>query len=199
MQNYKEQFRGKKITIMGLGILGRGLGYTKFLAECGADLTVTDLKTKKELVTSVKVLSKYKGIKFVLGKHRLEDFRNRDMIIKAAGVPLDSIFIKEAKKNKIPVEMDVSHFAKCAPEVMIVGVTGTRGKSMTTALIYEILSAFAKASAGQGKPINKFWANKPRVFLGGNVRGVATLPLLEKVKAGDILVCELDSWQLQGF
>jgi UDP-N-acetylmuramoylalanine--D-glutamate ligase len=199
MQNYKEQFRGKKITIMGLGILGRGLGYTKFLAECGADLTVTDLKTKKELVTSVKVLSKYKGIKFVLGKHRLEDFRNRDMIIKAAGVPLDSIFIKEAKKNKIPVEMDVSLFAKCAPEVMIVGVTGTRGKSMTTALIYEILSAFAKASAGQGKPINKFWANKPRVFLGGNVRGVATLPLLEKVKAGDILVCELDSWQLQGF
>ena len=42
MQNYKEQFKGKKITIMGLGILGRGLGYTKFLAECGADLIVTD-------------------------------------------------------------------------------------------------------------------------------------------------------------
>jgi len=197
--NYKQQFKEKKITIMGLGILGRGLGYTKFLAECGADLIVTDLKTKEQLTTSVKALSKYKNIKFVLGEHRLEDFKDRDMIIKSAGVPFDSIYIKEAKKNKIPVEMDVSLFAKCAPEVMIIGVTGTRGKSMTTTLIYEILSAYAKASARQGKQVNDIWKRKPSVYVGGNLRGVATLPLLKKVKSGDILVCELDSWQLQGF
>ncbi|MFA6301439.1 MAG: UDP-N-acetylmuramoyl-L-alanine--D-glutamate ligase [Candidatus Paceibacterota bacterium] len=195
MKDYRDFFRGKRITVMGLGLLGRGLGYTKFLAECGADLTVTDLKTKEQLKTSIKALSKYKnlegkqashgaGIKFVLGEHRLKDFKRRDMIIKAAGVPLDSIYIKEARKNKIPVEMDVSLFAKLAPGVMIVGVTGTRGKSMTTALIYEILSNNLKDR---------------KVYLGGNVRGVATLPLLEKAKAGDILVCELDSWQLQGF
>ncbi len=186
MQNYKQQFKGKKITIMGLGILGRGLGYTKFLAECGADLIVTDLKSKEQLTTSVKALSKYKGIKFVLGQHRLEDFRSRDMIIKAAGVPLDSIYIKEAIKNNIPIEMDVSLFAKCAPQVMLIGVTGTRGKSMTTALIYEILKA------------NENFINR-NVYIGGNVRGVATLPLLKKVREGDILVCELDSWQMQGF
>ena len=48
MKDYKKKFKGKKITIMGLGILGRGLGYTKFLAECGADLIVTDLKTKEQ-------------------------------------------------------------------------------------------------------------------------------------------------------
>lgn len=169
---------------MGLGLLGRGLGYTKFLAENGADLIVTDLKSEKQLATSVQALKKFKGIKFVLGKHRLEDFKGKDMIIKAAGVPLDSVYIKEAKKNKISVEMDVSLFAKLAPEVILVGITGTRGKSMTTALIYEILSKNLK-----GK----------KVYLGGNVRGVATLPLLKKVKSGDILVCELDSWQLQGF
>ncbi|MEY2671833.1 MAG: hypothetical protein RL687_250, partial [Candidatus Parcubacteria bacterium] len=40
MKNYKNLFKGKKITIMGLGLLGRGLGYTKFLAQCGADLIV---------------------------------------------------------------------------------------------------------------------------------------------------------------
>jgi len=195
MQNYIEKFKGKKITVMGLGILGRGLGYTKFLAECGADLISTDLKNKEQLATSLKALDKFPNIKFVLGEHRLEDFRDRDMIIKAAGVPLDSIYIEEAKKNNIPVEMDVSLFTKCAPEVMIIGVTGTRGKSMTTALIYEILSknlfSFAKDLDGRGK-IRK-------VYIGGNVRGVATLPLLKKVKKGDILVCELDSWQLQGF
>ena len=195
MQNYKKQFKNKKITIMGLGILGRGLGYTKFLAELGADLTVTDLKTKEQLATSIKALKKFKNIKFVLGEHRLEDFRDKDMVIKAAGVPFDSIYIKEARKNKIPVEMDVSLFAKCAPEVMIVGVTGTRGKSMTTAIIYEILKQNEKFLGKKGSPIGL----RPRVYIGGNVRGVATLPLLEKVKAGDILVCELDSWQLQGF
>ncbi len=186
MQNYKQQFKGKKITVMGLGILGRGLGYTKFLAECGADLIVTDLKTREQLATSVKKLENFKNIKFVLGEHRLEDFKGRDMVVKAAGVPLDSIYINEAKKNGIPVEMDVSLFAKSAPGVMIIGVTGTRGKSMTTTLIYEIL-----------KTNERFL--KRSVYPGGNLRGVATLPLLKKVKEGDILVCELDSWQLQGF
>ncbi len=184
MVDYKEFFKGKKITVMGLGLLGRGVGYTKFLAEGGSNLIVTDLKPSTALRSSLKKLRNYKNIKYVLGKHRLVDFRNRDMVIKAAGVPLDSVYIKEARKNKIPVEMDVSLFAKLAPEVMVIGVTGTRGKSMTTALIYEILS--------------KNLENR-KVYLGGNMRGIATLPLLEKVKKDNILVCELDSWQLQGF
>jgi len=184
MRNYQKEFKGKKITILGLGVLGRGLGYTKFLAELGADLIVTDLKTKEQLATSVKALSKFKNIKFVLGEQRIEDFKDRDMIIKNPAIPPDSIYIKEARKNNIPIEMDVSLFTKCAPEVMIVGITGTRGKSMTTALIYDILSKNIKDK---------------KIYLGGNVRGVATLPLLKKVKPGDILVCELDSWQLQGF
>lgn len=184
MKNYKQQFKGKRITIMGLGLLGRGLGYTKFLAECGADLVVTDLKNEEQLASSLKQLSKFKGIKFVLGEHRLEDFKNRDMVIKAGGVPLDSIYIKEAKKNKIPIEMDVSLFIKSSPKIKVVGITGTRGKSMTTAIIYHILKDNIK---------------NHEVYLGGNMRGVSTLPLLKKIKEGDILVCELDSWQLQGF
>lgn len=194
MTDYNTYFKGKKITIMGLGVLGRGLGYTKFLAECGAELIVTDMKTKKELASSVKQLEKYSknpegkstsngaGITWVLGEHRMQDFKGVDMVIKNPGIPADSIYIKEAKKNKIPVEMDASLFAKLAPEVTLVGVTGTRGKSMTTMLIYEILKS-----------------SKKRVFLGGNIRGIATLPLLAKVKKGDLVVMELDSWQCAGF
>ncbi len=222
MKDYKQFFRGKKITVMGIGLLGRGLGYTKFLAECGADLIVTDLKPSTALRSSLDKLRDYTHstelrtgkIKFVLGEHRLEDFRGRDMIVKAAGVPLDSPYIAEAKKNNIPIEMDVSLFAKCAPEVMIIGVTGTRGKSMTTTLIYEILKANEKfLNSPSSKALR---TKKPSIFLGGNLRGLATLPLLKKVassathrkggvkaglpaQAGDILVCELDSWQLQGF
>src|SRR3989338_4526687 len=180
MSDFRQFFKNKKITIMGLGLLGRGLGYAKFLAECETDLIVTDLKSSTALRPSLNKLRTYKNIKFVLGGHRLEDFRGKDMVIKNPGVPSDSIYVKEAKKNNIPVEMDVSLFAKCAPEVMLVGITGTRGKSMVTALIYEIL-----------KQNEKFL--KRKIYIGGNVRGVATLPLLEKVQtglpaqAGDIL------------
>ncbi|MEI6581223.1 MAG: UDP-N-acetylmuramoyl-L-alanine--D-glutamate ligase [bacterium] len=181
MQNLKEQFKGKKITVMGLGLLGRGVGDTAYLAECGADLIVTDLKSKEQLASSLKILKKFPNIKFVLGEHRLEDFQNRDMVLKAAGVPLDSIYIKEARENNIPVEMSASLFAKIAG-IKIVGITGTRGKSTVTHLIAQILKLAGK-----------------KILLGGNVRGVSTLQLLKKVTPKTIAVFELDSWQLQGF
>jgi len=179
----KTYFKDKKITLMGLGLLGRGLGLVKFLAQSGAQLTVTDLKTKKELKPSLSQLKKFNKIKYVLGQHRLIDFKNRDLVIKAASVPFDSKYIKEARKNKIPIEMDASLFAKLAP-VKTIGITGTRGKSTVTDIVYQILKKNYK---------------KGNVFLGGNVRGMATLPLLKKVKKQDIVVMELDSWQLQGF
>ena len=180
--NYKDFFKGKKITLMGLGILGRGVNVAKFLAECGAELTITDLKTEEQLQSSLKKLKKFSNIKYVLGKHELADFRDKVMIVKSAGVPLDSPFIAEAIKNNIPIEMDASLFAKLAKNVLIVGITGTRGKSTVTHLIYDIIKNSGK-----------------RVYIGGNVKGLATLPLLKKVKSNDIIVMELDSWQLQGF
>jgi UDP-N-acetylmuramoylalanine--D-glutamate ligase len=180
---YGEVFKGKKITMLGLGLLGRGVNVAKFLAAAGAELTITDKKSAADLTSSIKQLKKFSHIKYVLGEHRLEDFQHADMIIKAAGVPLDSPYIAEARKNNIPIEMDASLFAKLIPPgVTLVGITGTRGKSTVTHAIYHILTKARR-----------------RAFLAGNVRGVATLPLLKKVKPGDVVVLELDSWQLQGF
>ena len=68
MQNY---FKGKKITVMGLGLLGRGIGDVAFLAEQGAELIVTDLKTADELAESLKPLKQFANITYVLGEHRL--------------------------------------------------------------------------------------------------------------------------------
>ena len=191
----KDYFKNKKITVIGLGLLGRGVGDVAFLAENGAYLIVTDLKTRKQLKASLDKLKKFKNIKYVLGKHRLQDFRNRDMILKSADVKPDSIYIKEARKNKIPIEMSASLFAKLS-EATIIGVTGTRGKSTVTHMIYEILKSYQGSSlVGITDNDNK----KTQVFLGGNIRGIANLPLLKKVKKDDIVVMELDSWQLQGF
>lgn len=166
---------------MGLGVLGRGAGDALFLAECGAELIITDLKNAEQLKDSVAKFKDYPDVKFVLGEHRLEDFRDRDMILKSAGVPLDSVYIAEAKKNNIPVEMSASLFAYLSG-IPVIGVTGTRGKSTTTYMINHILT-----SAGK------------KTLLGGNVRGVSTLSLLKETKGVDYAVFELDSWQLQGF
>ncbi|MEI8130745.1 MAG: UDP-N-acetylmuramoyl-L-alanine--D-glutamate ligase [bacterium] len=183
MDTARALFKGKKITVLGLGLLGKGLGDTAFLAECGASLTVTDLKSTKELASSIAVLKKYKNIRYVLGKHEMSDFENCDMVIKAQGVPLDSEYIAHAEAHGIPVRMDDELFVSLAPKgVKIIGVTGTRGKTTTASLIFHILKKAGK-----------------RVYLGGNIRGVATLAFLKKVRAGDYVVLELSSWQLQGF
>ncbi len=193
MQDWKSYFKGKKVTVMGLGLLGRGVGDAVFLAARGAEVLVTDLKSADELAPSLHQLKKFsardgrpsggKNISYTLGRHRLEDFRGRDFILKAAGVPLDSPYINEARKEGIPIEMSASLFTALLPEgVKVVGITGTRGKSTVSHLLFHILETAKK-----------------RAHLGGNIRGVSTLALLPKVKAGDIIVLELDSWQLQGF
>ena len=138
---YEQYFKGKRITVMGLGLLGRGIQVTQFLAECGAKLTVTDLKSEKELASSVLKLRKYPNIRYVFGKHDLKDFENIDIVVKAAGVPLNSEFINHARDSGVEISMDASLFAKIAKGVRIVGVTGTRGKSMTTSAIYHLLKS----------------------------------------------------------
>src|SRR3990167_4850564 len=115
-------FNGKHITVMGLGLLGRGVGDARYLAECGAELIVTDLKTREELAESVAQLESFPNITFVLGEHRLEDFSNRNFILKAAGVPLDSAYIAEAKKHNIPVRMSADLFAEIS-NITCIGVT----------------------------------------------------------------------------
>ncbi len=176
-----QHFKGKNITVMGLGLLGRGVGDVKYLASCGANLIVTDLKSAEDLKASVDQLKEFPQIQFVLGEHRLEDFRGRDFILKAAGVPLDSVYIAEARKENIPVKMSASWFAELA-KIPVIGVTGTRGKSTTTHLLNAILTQAGK-----------------KVLLGGNVQGVSTLALLADATPEHLAIFELDSWQLQGF
>jgi len=184
MKNACEPFEGKKITLLGLGLLGRGVGDAEFLANCGAHLTVVDVKSRSELASSVARLEKFPNVELHLGEHKKEDFMSADLVIKAAGVPLDSLEIKIAKENNVPVAMSTALFAKYAMEngATIVGVTGTRGKSTVTQMIFHSLQSA-----------------KRRSHLGGNVRGVSTLAMLPEIEAGDMCVLELDSWQLQGF
>ncbi len=182
---YQKYFKDKNITVMGIGTLGRGVGDIKFLASCGAHITATDLKKEDALKKSLRQLKRFKNISYTLGRHSVQDFRNRDLILKGAGVPLENKYIETARDDAVPVHMsfglvmDILKQEKL--DVTIIGITGTKGKSTTTGLVESVLK-----TAG----IN--------YHLAGNIRGVANLPLLKKVEDGDVILAELDSWQLQG-
>lgn len=178
-----DYFEGKKVTLMGLGLLGRGIGDAEYIASSGAkEVIVTDLKTKEELKDGVATLEKFSNIKFVLGEHRLEDFSNVDLVVVAAGVPLDSIYLAEARKAGVKLFQSAALFAQLS-KIPIIGITGTRGKSTVTHMIHHVLSVTTEGT----------------VLLGGNVRGVSNLKLLNDVVEDSLCVMELDSWQLQGF
>lgn len=161
---------------MGLGLLGGGVATVKFLYSRGAKITVTDLKTKKELEPSLTQLAG-KNIKYVLGMHAREDILNNDLIIQNPSVPKNSPYLALAEKKGIPIENDASIFFRYCPDP-IIGVTGTKGKSTTVDLIRAILE-----QTGQ-KPI----------LVGHNITPV--LSRLKLVGRKRPILFELSSWRL---
>lgn len=176
----KEKYCGKRILVVGLGLQGSGIGAVKFFSELGAEVTVTDLKNKEQLKSSIDELKQY-NVRFSLGGHKVEDFINTDVILKGPGVRWDRPEIKAAQEKGIPIEMESALFAAYCP-APIVGITGTRGKSTTTSMIYEVLKLTGRT-----------------IHLAGNIPQVSTILLLEKIQPEDIVVMELSSFQLSGF
>ncbi len=162
---------------MGLGLHGGGVGTVKFLHRAGANITVTDLRPRRVLAPSLAILSRYKKIRYVLGRHRRQDILEADFIVKNPGVRPDSFYLRLASKNKIPVTSDLGIFFNYSPAT-IIGVTGTRGKSTTAFLIWKFLKT-------------KF----SRVYLGGNIRK-SVLEFLPDLRPGDMVILELSSFQL---
>lgn len=181
LKNFKQAYKNKRVLILGLGVLGRGLGDAIYFARAGAKVRVTDLKTKQQLQSSLAKLAKYKNVSYSLGANKLADIEWAEVIVKNPGVRLDAPVLLAAQKLKKTIVMDDSLFAQYFPGT-IIGITGSKGKTTTTKLIYQVLKAA-----------------KLDVHLGGNIKGLATLPLLDKVKSNSIVVLELSSWQLQGF
>ncbi len=176
----KKEFFGKKVLVVGLGLQGGGVGVAKFFAELGAKVTVTDKKTSEQLVSSINQLKSY-SITFHLGGHDLKDFLETDCIFKGPSVPWKLPEIIRAKEKSIPIKMEVSFFAKYF-KGKIIGITGTRGKSTTTNMIFNLLkqSGFS-------------------VYLAGGLPGISTINYLKTLSEKDWVVMELSSWALSGF
>lgn len=177
MINSEKDFFGKRVTVFGLGLHGGGVGTVQFLSRIGAQVTVTDIKTKEQLEPSLKKLAGLKNVKYILGQHREEDFLRADRIVISPAITWTNPYIQRAMKRGIPVDMDSSIFFSLCKNT-IIGVTGTKGKTTTATFIYSLLR-----SAG---------VNAMLVGVGQS----PVLSLLEKVQKKTVVVFELSSWRL---
>ncbi|MFA6307601.1 MAG: UDP-N-acetylmuramoyl-L-alanine--D-glutamate ligase [Patescibacteria group bacterium] len=175
-------FKGKKILVMGLGLHGGALSVVKWLLKHQAIITITDLKNKAQLQTSLKKLSKLAGassIKYTLGRHDLADFINQDLIIQNPGVPKDNQFLNQARANNIPIINEAVMFFGLYPGSAI-AVTGTRGKSTVSTLIHKIIKTTIKSNV-----------------VTGNIATTPMFDVLSKLKINSLPVIELSSWHLE--
>ena len=167
---------GKKVTLMGLGVFGGGEGAARFLGESGARLTVTDLRPAHRLQRALNGLVGL-PINYRLERHLPADFLEAELIVANPGVPRSSALLREAQQAGIPITSPMNIFL-CLCPAPVVGVTGSNGKSTTTAMLAATLR-----SSGR------------KVWLGGNIGG-SLLPELAQIGAGDSVVLELSSFQL---
>jgi len=172
--------RGSTVLVMGLGLHGGGIGAANYFTSRANHVIITDLKSEDELKESIKRLKNRDKIRFVLGGHNLSDFKNVDLIIRNPAVHLSSPYIQYALKNGVKVDTDIGIFLNEIKKITnnVIGITGTKGKSTTATLIYNILK-------------KKY----PDTLICGNI-AVSVLDVLDKVKRDSYIILELSSFQL---
>ena len=171
----------KRVTVMGLGLFGGGLGITEYWAKQGKEVLVTDLKDSKVLASSLKALKRFDNIEYILERHRESDFTNTDLLVVNPAVKPDNKFLKLAQQAGVPITTEIGIFVsehKRKYHGSILAVTGSNGKSTTTSLLGSILTAI-----------------NPDTLSGGNIGG-SLLPRLGSYPIGTPAVLELSSFQL---
>ncbi len=176
--------QGKRVTVMGLGRFGGGVGVTRWLAAQGADVLVTDLDPAEKLDGSLAQIRDLVGAGAVtlrLGEHNVSDFTGADLVVANPAVPRpwDNRFLRAATAGGAPITTEIRLLVERLPERRrVIGVTGSAGKSTTAAMIAHALGALT-----------------PGVFLGGNLGG-SMLADLGRITPRDWVVLELSSAML---
>ncbi|GAB4027423.1 MAG: UDP-N-acetylmuramoyl-L-alanine--D-glutamate ligase [Candidatus Microgenomates bacterium] len=176
----QDYLKGKHILVFGIGRQGGGLGDANYLAERGYQVKATDMQSASELGYDLSAYAP--GLELSLGGHQESDIDWADLIIKNPAVPDDHPLILRALSNGADVYTSISLFVKYAP-LKTIGITGTRGKTTTTTLIYKILEA----------------AYPGKILLGGNIPGHSALSMFAQCAGKVYAVLELSSFQLHSF
>jgi len=169
------EVRGKRVLVVGLRRSGREAA--RWLADRGAVVTVTDSRPPWAFEAEIPLLMKQR-IGLELGGHDPETFNAQDLIVVSPGVPWDMELLQAARSRKIPVVTEVE-LASRFVEGKLVGITGSNGKTTTTALLGRMLQT-------SGLP----------AFVGGNI-GVPLISAVGRTSRETFLVTELSSFQLE--
>ena len=199
------EFCNQTVTVMGLGGFGGGVGAVRFLAEAGAKVILTDLRSETELRPSLSQLDSSWPVTLRLGRHDETDFRGTDLVVVSPAVPKESPFLAVARERGIPLTSEMNLFWE-RNRGRVLAVTGSNGKSTTTAMIHAILEeSLAPRSSGpcglgdsiqiRNRPSHK-GSGYSRCWLGGNI-GISLLPEVRRIQSDDWVVLELSSFQLE--
>jgi UDP-N-acetylmuramoylalanine--D-glutamate ligase len=167
--------RDSRVVVLGLARQGTALA--RFLVQAGAEVTVSDLRNEASLADQLAELAGL-PIRYVLGKHPLSLLDQADLLCLSGGVPVDIPIVVEAQRRSIPLSNDAQLFLERCP-APVIGITGSAGKTTTTALVGEMCRA-----AGL------------RTWVGGNI-GNPLIADLDRIEPGDWVVMELSSFQLE--
>jgi UDP-N-acetylmuramoylalanine--D-glutamate ligase len=190
MTNYiekaKKLYSGKKVLILGLGVNQGGVGAAKFFSLSGCDVKVTDLKDENLLKNSLDELKKFPEITYTLGVHKKEDIDWADIVLRNPAIKPSNEFLKYAENKNKTILMDLNVFFEFVSPKQVIGVTGTKGKSTTASLIYEVLSSCHSERSEESLD----------VILAGNI-GKSVFDVLPLIQNTSYLILELSSFQLQ--
>jgi UDP-N-acetylmuramoylalanine--D-glutamate ligase len=168
-------FRGKKVTVVGLGI--EGVDLVRYLAAHGAQVTASDARPADRLAHRLKELNGV-PVRLSLGQNAVADAVSADMVFVSQGVPLDIPALRAAQEQSIPFSSMMRLFLELCPGP-VVGITGSSGKTTVTGLVGDMFAA----------------AGRPHA-VGGNI-GVGLLGLLDRLTPDTWVVAEVSHTQLE--
>ena len=169
------ELNGKRALVVGLG--KSGVASALFMKAHGARVTVSDTKSGDELRNEIPVLLDH-GITVETGGHGDRTFRGQDLIVVSPGVPIDAPPLVQARSLGEMVIGEIELAAQFLPGP-IIAITGSNGKTTTTTLTGEIMTA-------AGVP----------TLVGGNI-GTPAISLAERAKPETVVVLEISSFQLE--
>jgi UDP-N-acetylmuramoylalanine--D-glutamate ligase len=169
------ELKGKRVLVVGLG--KSGAASALFLKDHGARVTVSDTKTEAELAAEIPALLDA-GIAVETGGHGERTFREQDLIVVSPGVPVDAPTLQTARSLGSPVIGEIELAARFLRSSMV-AITGSNGKTTTTALTGEILKHAGFATE-----------------VGGNI-GTPAITLVERAVPDGFVVLEVSSFQLE--
>jgi len=171
-------WNGTRILIIGAARQGKALA--RYLTRKGADVILNDMLPADKLAGIESEMNKI-GVKCVFGGHPLDLLNGIQLVSISGGIPLDNPLVREAVRLRIPVTNDSQIFME-EVKAPIIAVTGSAGKSTTTALI--------------GRMANLSLRKPHTAWVGGNI-GIPLVEKLDEIKPGDLVILELSSFQLE--